>query len=77
MKYQTGNFGPITKQALIDIGQNGDQIDSGTIIAACKESSPSTPSTPSTPNTPNTPSTPPVKPEEIEAPDNTINPENF
>jgi len=69
-----GKFGPKTKQSLIDKGQNGDQIDSGTIIAACKESSPSTPNTPNTPSTPNTP---PVKPEEIEAPDNTINPENF
>ena len=46
MKYQTGNFGPITKQALIDIGQNGNQIDSGTIIAACKESSPNKPPNP-------------------------------
>jgi len=40
MKYQTGNFGPITKQALIDKGQNGDQIDSGTIIAVCKSDTP-------------------------------------
>jgi hypothetical protein len=46
MKYQTGNFGPITKQALIDKGQNGDQIDSGTIIAACKETKPTTQSKP-------------------------------
>ena len=46
MKYQTGNFGPITKQALIDKGQNGDQIDSGTIRAVCKESSPNTPLNP-------------------------------
>jgi hypothetical protein len=42
MKYQTGNFGPITKQALIDKGQNGDQIDSGTIRAVCKETQPTT-----------------------------------
>jgi hypothetical protein len=41
-----GKFGPKTKQALIDIGQNGDQIDSGTIIAACKESSPNKPPNP-------------------------------
>jgi hypothetical protein len=41
-----GKFGPKTKQALIDIGQNGNQIDSGTIIAACKESSPNKPPNP-------------------------------
>jgi hypothetical protein len=41
-----GKFGPKTKQALIDIGQNGDQIDSGTIIAACKETKPTTQSKP-------------------------------
>lgn len=64
-----GKFGPKTKQSLIDKGQNGNQIDSGTIIAVCKESSPNTPLKPET--------TTPVKPEEIEAPDNTINPENF
>ena len=33
-----GKFGPNTKQALIDKGENGDQIDSGTIIAVCKRS---------------------------------------
>lgn len=33
-----GKFGPNTKQALIDKGENGDQIDSGTMIAVCKRS---------------------------------------
>jgi hypothetical protein len=35
-----GKFGPKTKQSLIDKGQNGDQIDSGTIIAVCKSDTP-------------------------------------
>ena len=33
-----GKFGPKTKQALIDKGENGNQIDSGTMIAVCKRS---------------------------------------
>jgi hypothetical protein len=41
-----GKFGPKTKQALINKGQNGDQIDSGTIIAVCKETKPTTQSKP-------------------------------
>lgn len=32
-----GKFGPKTKQALIDKGENGNQIDSGTMIAVCKK----------------------------------------
>jgi hypothetical protein len=67
MKYQTGNFGPITKQALINKGYDGNSITTEITINVCGQNNPNKPPV----------TTPPVKPEEIEAPDNTINPENF
>jgi len=57
MKYQTGNFGPITKQALIDKGYGGESITTEMLVAiGCKNNS-------------NQSTTPPVnqaKPDEIE-----------
>lgn len=66
-KYQTGNFGPITQQSLINKGYDGNSITTEITINVCGQNNPEKPPV----------TTPPVKPEEIEAPDNTINPENF
>lgn len=62
-----GKFGPKTQQALINKGYDGNSITTEITINVCGQNNPDKPPV----------TTPPVKPEEIEAPDNTINPENF
>lgn len=62
-----GKFGPKTQQALINKGYDGNSITTEITINVCGQNNPEKPPV----------TTPPVKPEEIEAPDNTINPENF
>jgi peptidoglycan hydrolase-like protein with peptidoglycan-binding domain len=62
-----GKFGPKTQQALINKGYDGNSITTEITINVCGQNNPNKPPV----------TTPPVKPEEIEAPDNTINPENF
>jgi hypothetical protein len=62
-----GKFGPKTQQALINKGYDGNSITTEITINVCGQNNTNKPPV----------TTPPVKPEEIEAPDNTINPENF
>jgi peptidoglycan hydrolase-like protein with peptidoglycan-binding domain len=73
-----GIFGPKTKNALISKGQNGDEINSGTIIAVCKQTQPTTQTTtqPTTQTTtqPTTQAT--TQPEEVSGEETTINPSN-
>jgi hypothetical protein len=57
-----GKFGPKTKQALINKSQNGDQIDSGTIIDVCKKTTPTTQSNPQPTTQTTTQSNPQTKP---------------
>jgi hypothetical protein len=43
IKYQTGNFGPITQKALEGKGQDGTTITTETIVAVCGNSAAGTP----------------------------------